>query len=246
MHCMIARRMALSCLLFLPAAASATTWLETTIIDPVSGKQCVVSTPGSYGSYIYQWPEKFDQVFWPLTDRYGIWICRTSGFVTFIGDIELDDEEKTSIGRFLKGAAPLPEEAMTEVVLARLEAIYALRKVDPDAKARILRALAYHYESNGAPIRAGELRDQAAEIMEARLADQTLAPSLRLQYSFVTANYVRERGQVAQADQKLEQMSPLLVEAAADEKLKGYAEYLQALLATARKIAPGGRLAPEE
>jgi hypothetical protein len=243
---MSTRRAILSCLLFFSAAASATTWFETKIIDPVSGKQCLVQTPGSYGSYIYQWPEKFDQVFWPLTDRHGIWICRTSGFVTFIGDIELDDEEKMAIRNFLKSAAPLPEEAATEVVLSRLEAIYALRKIAPDAKSRILRALAYQYEAIGARIRAGELRGQAAEIMEARLADEKLEPLLRLQYSFVTANYVRERGQVEKADQKLEQLSPLLAEAAADEKLKDYAEYLQALLASARKIAPGGRLAPEE
>ncbi|MFT4178244.1 MAG: hypothetical protein QM612_02090 [Thermomonas sp.] len=243
---MNARSMVLSGLLTFSAVVSATTWLPTRITDPISGKQCVVQTPGSSGSYIYQWPEKYDQVFWPLTDRYGIWVCRSSGFAAFIGDIELDDEEKTAIRRFLKNAVPLPKEAGMGAVLARVESIYALRKVEPDAKSRILRALAYQYESNGLQAKANELRSQAAAIMETRLADEKLEPMLRLQYLFVTANYARELGQVESSDQKLKQLSPLLADASTDEKLKGYAEYVQELIVSARKIAPGGRLAPGE
>lgn len=235
----------LSGLLAFSAVAFATTWVETTIVDPISGKKCVVPTPGSSGSYIYQWPEKYDQVFWPFTERNGIWSCRPSGFVAFIGDVELAAGEQAAIGTYLKQAGPLPETAGPDALLPRMEGIYALRKREPDAKTRILRSLAYQYQSIGKQAKANELRTQAAAIMEARLADETLEPTLRLQYLFVTANYAREWGRSAESDNKLERLGVLLADAAGQEELKGYAQYLQELIPSARNIAPGGVLAPE-
>ena len=243
---MNARIMVLSGLLGFAAMASATTWVETKIVDPINGKTCVVPTPGSSGSYIYHWPDKYDQVFWPFTERNGIWVCRPSGFVAFIGDIELSAAEKAAIGAFLDNAGPLPKTAGLEVLLPRLEAIYALRKSEPDAKTRILRALANQYQSSGKQAKANELRAQAAAIMEARLADVTLDPALRLQYLFVTANYARELGRDVESDAKLETLTLLLADAAGDEKVEGYAQYLRDLIPSARKITPGGVLAPEE
>jgi hypothetical protein len=46
----------------------ATTWVEAKAKDPVSGRSIEVQEPASYGSYIYHWPGKEDQVFWPYTD----------------------------------------------------------------------------------------------------------------------------------------------------------------------------------
>ncbi|MFT3898014.1 MAG: hypothetical protein QM719_10045 [Thermomonas sp.] len=224
----------------------ATTWAETKIKDPIDGKQCAVQTPMSSGSYIYQWPEKYDQIFWPLTDPNGVWACPASGFATFIGDEGLSAEEKAAISAFLKDAPPLPKDATSKIVLDRLRSIYSLRKPDPTKKIGILRALAYQYQSIGMQDIANALRAQAAEAMEERLADEKLDPALRLQYLFVTANYAREFGRADESDRKLEQLTDLFIDAASDEKLKDYAEYLQALVESARKIAPGGVLAPAE
>lgn len=242
----IAGWLVLGALAGLPSTSPATTWAETKIKDPVSGRDCSVSTPMSSGSYIYQWPEKYDQVFWPMTDAQGIWTCATSGFAAFIGDVELDDHERDAIAGFLRDAGPLPKKAEPAQVLERLEAIYALRKLEPDRESWILRALAYQYESIGSQDRAGLLRAKAGALMEERLADKDLQPDMRLQYLFVTANYARERGDTKASDSKLEQLSSLLADASNDEKLKGYAEYLAGLIETARKIAPGGTLAPSE
>lgn len=241
-----ARRWIMVSLLLAAFPAPATTWGEETIKDPISGKNCKVSMPASSGSYVYHWPEKYDQVFWPLTDPMGIWICPVSGFASFIGDIELKPDEKSAIAAFLKGALPLAKAAEPGAVLERLEAVYALRTLAPDAKSRIVRALAYQYQSNGRQAKADALRAQAGAIMEQRLGDADLDPALRLQYLFVTANYARELGLVAESDRKLEQLASLLAEAAHDEKRQGYAEYLGGLIASSRNIAPGGALAPAE
>ena len=52
------------------------------------------------GSYVYEWPEKYDQVFFPVTDGQGLWAC-ASGFVGVIGDIELSIPEKERIEEYL-------------------------------------------------------------------------------------------------------------------------------------------------
>lgn len=226
--------------------AQATTWGTDTIRDPVSGKPCRVSSPASFGGYIYQWPEKYDQVFWPLTDPMGIWFCADSGFAAFIGDIQLEAGEKAAIAAFLRDAPRLPEKATVAAKLDRLEAIYALRQLAPDVRARILRALAYQYQSDGRQAKADALREQAGALMASRLQDEALPPDLRLQYLFVTANYARERGDAAGADRGLEALSAQLEDAAKDDALKDYAEYLGGLIAASRTIAPGGALAPDE
>lgn len=225
--------------------AQATTWGTDTIRDPVTGASCRVSTPASAGSYVYQWPEKYDQVFWPLTDPMGIWLCVDSGFAAFIGDIGLDGGEKSAIAAFLRGAPRLPRDASLAQKLERLEAVYALRRLPDDARARILRALAFQYEADGQQVKADALRAQAGALMDARLQDPGVPHDLRLQYLFVTANYARERGDAADADRRMALLATPLAEAAQDDTLKDYAEYLAALLASARAIVPGGVLAPD-
>lgn len=244
---MKAMRWGLSILLAMAVLpAQATTWGRDTVQDPVSGASCSVNSPASFGGYIYQWPEKYDQVFWPLTDPMGIWLCADSGFAAFIGDLQLEADEKEAIAAFLRDAPPLPEKATVAAKLDRLAAVYALRRLAPDARARVLRALAYQYQSDGQQAKADSLREQAGALMASRLQDDTLPPDLRLQYLFVTANYARERGDAADADRRLDTLSARLQEAAEDEALKDYAEYLGGLIAPARTIAPGGVLAPEE
>lgn len=232
--------------LLLALPAQATTWVSDTVKDPVSGKSCTVNTPGSFGGYVYQWPEKYDQVFWPLTDPMGIWVCTVSGFATFIGDVELDEGEKRAIAAFLEDAPRLPEEAPLAAKLERLEAIYALRQLTPDVRARIQRAIAYQYEADGQQGKADALRAAAGQLIASRLQDPALAPDLRLQYLFVAANYARERGDVAESDRQLEALASLLAAAAKDETLKDYADYLGALVPPSRRIVPGGALAPQE
>jgi len=56
--------------LTLTGTGQATTWgAPQPVPDPVrQGAKCYVAEPASSGSYIYQWPSKYDQVFWPLID----------------------------------------------------------------------------------------------------------------------------------------------------------------------------------
>lgn len=227
------------------SAAGATTWVEREIRDPVNGKPCRVAALASSGSYVYDWPEKYDQVFVPVTAAEGIWLCEGSGFASFIGDDKLGYVERKRIAAFLQ-RQPEPASGQSDIAakLQRAEAIYALRDLALERSALVHRILAYDFESLADdPVRARQHRQAALAIMLDRLADESLAPGTRLEYLFVSANYVRESGDAARADRLLAQLEMRIAEAAGGE-FAVYAAYLQSMLPSARTIAPGGRLAP--
>lgn len=226
-------------------ASGAVTWAKREIRDPVSGKTCQVATLASSGSYIYDWPEKYDQVFVPVTVAEGIWFCEDSGFASFIADDKLDRAEKERIAAFLqRQPRSTPEQSGIAGRLQRIEAIYALRDLGPERRALVHRILAYDFESLADdPVRAHQHRQAALAIMLDRLADESLAQGTRLEYLFVSANYLRESGDAARADRLLAQLEMQIANAGGSE-VAGYAAYLQSMLPAARTIAPGGRLAP--
>ena len=233
----------LAACLALPAMA--TTWGETTIVDPISGKPCKVATPASMGSYVYEWPEKYDQVFFPVTAADGIWAC-PSGFASVIGDIDLSVVEKERITAFLaKLDAGARQPASIADRLRRAETLYALRDLRPERRALIHRILAYDFERMAVDSdRSTFHRKAALEIMLDRLADETLSLATRMEYVFVSANYLREFGDPARAERLYSQLEWLITQSTGSQT-ESYAQYLQSLLVSARTIAPGGRLAPE-
>ena len=69
--------------------AWATTWSRILVDDPLlPGRKCRVHAIASWGTYIYEWPSKYDFVFWPVTDEKAIWYCEESGFAAFVDDFD--------------------------------------------------------------------------------------------------------------------------------------------------------------
>ena len=229
----------------LAVPAAATTWGETTVADPLDGKPCKVATPASMGSYVYEWPEKYDQVFFPVTAAEGIWTCG-SGFASVIGDTTITAAEQQRMREHLATIPRAQRKAKDiKAKLERAEALYALRELEPTRRALIHRILAFDFERLGGDLqKAGSHRKAALEIMLGRLADDSLARATRMEYLFVCANYLRESGDAARADRLLSQLESLIADSAVTEG-REYAHYLQSLLASTRAIAPGGQLAPE-
>lgn len=221
--------------------AVAVTWAERQIEDPVDGSPCKVPELASMGSYIYAWPEKFDQVFVPVTSAQGLWYCPGSGFASFIGDTDLQATERERIAEFLRGQ-PLLAESDLAGRLRRAESVYALRELSVERQALIHRILGFTFETLAEdPQRAGTHRKAALNLMLQRLADESLAQSTRLEYLFVSANYLREFGERERADRLLDQLRARIDAQAGN----AYAAYLASLLAEATLIEPGARLAPE-
>lgn len=227
--------------------ASATTWAEPTpLADPVrDGATCLVSEPASSGSYIYQWPSKYDQVFWPLTTPQGVWFCRESGFTAFMGDFDMTPGEKAAVAAHLARIYK-PESGDPDLprLLELLRQSYSQRTKDQTFQITLLRVLAYY---NDAELHdhdaSARLRGEALAMMEEAL-QTSLDEALRLEYLFVTAAYHRERGEVEKSDAAVEALSTAL-SSSRNQKLKGFVEYLTALKGDIAKIVPGGPLAPD-
>jgi hypothetical protein len=227
-------------------SANATTWTSPhNIPDPVvRGKSCKVSEPASSGSYIYHWPSKYDQVFWPYNDPLGIWFCRASGYTAFMPDFtDLTEEEKSAIAAYLKREYKRGAVKTTEQRLALLEQLYELRNLDASERIHLTRVLAVWHEGRDAD-KAMQYRRKALEQIRAAL-QQPLPEVERLEYLYVAANYEREFGNTRQSDEYLAALRDAIANIE-DEELKNFGEYLTELAADTPLIVPGGVLAPEK
>lgn len=231
----------------LPLAAGATTWGANDVDDPIQpGTTCHVQSPRSSGSYIYGYPSKWDQVFWPVTEAAGIWFCPGSGFTALIGDFDgMSDAEKTAIREWLGRRYDVAAgETDLRKRLELLEGIYAVRDKDAQFRNLLLRVLAYWHDAKfDDPAGANAYRLRA--LKEIRAFDPaTLKTQQRLAHLFVAANYERELGNTIRADADLDALEAALKAVGEDDDAHGYAEYLRDLVDGSRKIAPGGALAP--
>ena len=222
-------------------AAGAITWAPKSVPDPLdSTKTCAVNEPVSWGGYIYQYPSKYDLVFWPFTDANGLWVCEDTGYVSFLTDFKkLSDDERKAIAAWLKGR---DKPADVRARLAQLEGIYALRDKDPEFRNELLRTLARWNQDLGDLPRANEYRKTALAQIVTRL-DTTLPELKHLEYLYLAANYTRLFGDTAASDAWLAKLR----EAAAnlkDPKSKDAAGYLLKLADDTPKIKPGGKLDP--
>lgn len=226
----------------LPSLALGTTWDEVEVDDPIlTGKKCQVHDIRSYGSYIYNWPSKYDQVFWPVTDGYGIWFCKSSGFTAFIHDFEkITPEQKQRIAQFLKKHHKNKSDMAHRLYL--LEEIYKLRQISESAHIRLLRVLGYWYEKLDKYDLAKAYRKKALLAMKP-LLDTELAEAQKLEYLYVAANYSRYLGDVKGSDQYLARLQDATAKLD-NKKLTDFAQYLDKLAKQTPHIKPGKRLAP--
>ncbi|KRD38990.1 hypothetical protein ASE35_01040 [Lysobacter sp. Root916] len=228
--------------------ASAITLSEQEIDDPIkAGAKCKVPVPNSYGTYIYQFPSKYDQVFWPHAAANMIWFCPESGFASFIEDADkLSDNEKSAIAQRLAEAYRPGPQAPTELEkIAALERSYAQRKLDEPARIALLRSLAYMYEAAGDGARATKLRREALAAIDAALtAPAGLKEQQTLEYLFVGAVYEREFGNVERSDARLKALDAKLAKVDSAD-LTYYVEYLTDLKRDVPRVQPGGTLAPD-
>ena len=221
---------------------NATTWVTDEVDDPiVKDDVCLVQSPGSSGSYIYQWPSKYDQVFWPLTTAEGIWHCSKSGFTAFIGDFALSSQEENTIRAYLKTHYQGKNDI--ESKLQMLEQLYALRDTTAAFDNRLLRTMARWYQSLGKLDKANDYRRKAFNDIKQTL-NQGPEEYLKLEYLYLGANYARQFGDKAQSDIYLTKLADA-IKNLKNAKYKGFAEYLKILVVDTKKIKSGGTLEPQ-
>jgi hypothetical protein len=194
-----ARASIAAALLFAALPATATTWVEAKVRDPVSGRTVEVYEPASFGSYIYSWPGKEDQVFWPFTDEAWLRFNPKSGYGAFGEDFEsLEGEALERVKDWLADHYDRRKPPRTRLEkLAWLEQLYELRGVDDDFRCFYYRLMAFEY-SESDPAASLEYVRKALPLLERQLVVATNADE-RLPVLYLLGEYHRRLGDAALA-----------------------------------------------
>jgi hypothetical protein len=176
------------------APASATTWGESKVKDPVSGKSVKVHKPLSSGSYIYEWPGKEDQVFWPSTDDDWLWMNPKDGYAAFGDDFEkLAGTELMRVRAWLAqnyDKAHPPKTRLEKLVW--MEKIYTQREMGADFWCFYYRLMAFEY-SESDPAKSLEYVRKALPLLEEQLA-KPQGDYARLVTYYLAGEYHRRLG----------------------------------------------------
>jgi len=221
----------------------ATSWKEHKVDDPIkSGSECLVNNVRSFGGYVYDWPSKYDQIFFPYTSSLAIWFCNDSGFIAFIGDFDnITAAEKTKISEYLQENPPLNIKSLFSK-LKLLEKIYSFRTLSAESSNTQKRVFAYLYEQINEFETANKFRSAALRDIY-QLLNTDLATHKRLEYFYIAANYERQLGNIVNSKLALSRLLKE-IESIKDDELKSFGNYLLNLSKETPFIEPGGKLAP--
>jgi hypothetical protein len=142
----------------------------------------------SYGSYIYEWPSKYQLVFWPYTDPQSWYSCKKCKLSIFMSEFtKIPTERIPDLTRTLETAAlpaqherspqnnPLPPylDIPTSARLSVAENVYrTLGRIDDNFWDHFYRVLGYHYQAENQKVQAEKARRKSIALTEKLLADQ--------------------------------------------------------------------------
>jgi Uncharacterized protein conserved in bacteria (DUF2225) len=220
------------------AAAHAITFAPATRPDPfAAGKTCDTPELSSYGSYVYDWPSKYDLVFSPQDYPMWIWRCAASGFVSFPEDFEtITEAERPKLAAYLSEAKFGPKvitDDITDELLVHLEKTYALRDKDEKFRAYFMRYLAWQYRAK--PI-ADDYRRKAFDIHKRMLDTGTLKSDDLVETLYVLGFYAYKFGRLEEAKAYFNRMKEVETIDPETEKPRRGIPYLDEL---AREVLAG-------
>ncbi len=155
--------------------AFATTWFPEEITCLLCGAKNTLYSIGSYGTYIYQWPSKYQLIFWPKTDGYVLWSCKKCKLTAFMWDFEkIPDDKREGLKAALKDVKlsgkygnyfEIPMTERMEIA----EKVYRVLGRDDHFWCEFYRIKAYHLDADGKADEARAARLKALAIAEEML-----------------------------------------------------------------------------
>jgi hypothetical protein len=219
------------------AVAAATTWFPDEVECPLCETTNEFQVVGSYGSYIYDWPSKYELIFWPDTESQTLYSCKKCKFTCFMYDFADPPQGKLAVLQDVADDIDFGDGYMeyTDIPvmdrLAAAEKIYRVLDRDDDFWCRFYRIVGYHAVNYGQADVAASARGKALAIAETMLEDEGRAGE-RKQFLYITGamRYFLDDKEGARAD--FEAARQLTFEHAEleAERNQGYDEYLSVLL----------------
>jgi hypothetical protein len=165
--------------LTMQSQVSATTWYPEEKECPLCKAKNTYYVIGSYGTYIYSWPEKYQYFFWPLTDSECLYSCPKCKFTAFMWDFDdLPGNTYDTLRSYLetvdfdkkyKNYVEIPMYIKLEIA----EHIYQILWRDNEFWCRFYRVMGYHYERMEFKANAYTSRIHALTIARQMLNDTT-------------------------------------------------------------------------
>lgn len=224
------------------ASARATTWTETTLTDPLTGEKVPAREIASFGGYIYDWPSKYDLVFWPMTDESFICFNPKSGYAAFNDEFErLSPEEVEKLrGWLAKNYDPARGPRTHIEKLEWLERLYEQRQMPPTFWRRFYCLMAYM-------LREDEQRGlayvrKALPLLEAELRENPSGLA-RIEVLYLLGEYYRRVGETDKARDYFRQVRGAQY-VDPDGKTRTGHPYFLGLVRDREKLLPASAAAP--
>lgn len=155
-----------------------TTWADKEFVCPICKTKNTFGVVASYGTYIYQWPSKYQYIFWPLTDSHVLYSCKKCYFSVLMWDFDdLPKDKLPAIQEALKGVEIKGSyKRYTEIPMSQrlevAEKLYGFLQKDDNFWCQFYRVKGYHYEAEKNQPKADEARKKALEFASRMLNDK--------------------------------------------------------------------------
>lgn len=158
--------------LVLTSTSFAITWFDKDFNCPLDGEKNTFMVVGSYGSYIYSYPSKYQWLFFPRTDSPTYYTCKKCYLTTFMWDFDELPKDKfadlraalknVTISKAFKKYTELPVTERLEI----MEKVYKVLRKDDQWWEDFYRIKGYHYGGAGETAKAAEARKRSLELLQ--------------------------------------------------------------------------------
>jgi len=165
------------------------TWSPAEIECPICKTKNTFMVWGSYGSYIYQFPSKYQLVFWPHTDSQSWYSCQKCRYTAFMGNFaDFPQEKIAELQKLLEGERLSPQKGKQYEEVGKIapylsipvsDRLRVIEKIDrllghtgDQYLSHFYRVLAYHLAAEQKQTDADEARRKVLSINERQLNDK--------------------------------------------------------------------------
>ncbi len=160
------------------ANALAITWFDQEFTCPIDNEKNTFKVWGSYGSYVYSYPSKYQWLFFPWTDSPAYYTCKKCYFSTFLGEFnEVPKDKIPEIKKILAGvkvSKTLTGKNYMELPVSErmdiMEKVYTVWGKDEEWWENFQRLKGYHNGREGNAAKALEARKKSLEMIQKELA----------------------------------------------------------------------------
>jgi rubredoxin len=174
---------AIALILSVAHSSFATTWAPADVVCPVCKHKNTFMQIMSFGNYIYHWPEKFQYIYWPLTDGNVLYSCSNCHYTAFMFDFSETKPDKLAqikqmlAGQPFEGKYAKYTDIPMSVRLAIAEKVYKIIGEDDEWWCRFERVRGYHFAREKKETEAAEARRKALNLAEKMLQSKATSPS---------------------------------------------------------------------